>query len=237
MHYSTFLPNACIGDVLKGIHLLMAAAVAAMRENPHRHQHLALYVAELAMAYRPIYARDPRRRLFGIFRELPHPGLPCGDRLLVVGIPYMPDCDRFGTGECCGSCRSCIPMEVRVDPRFPLDEIETRWKLGTIFGLDESSIVNTHPSWLTKDPACDDVLRIQALAPGAHARQPSAATLKLEAALEELPNIRSNRHLMPQYAIWYEEEHGCQPVDLKGSFRHAVNGCIKRIEARRNGLN
>jgi hypothetical protein len=236
MHYTTFLPHACINDVLKGINVLAHTAVAAMHENPHRPQHAGLHVAEMTMDVRPIYARNAKRRLFGIFRDLPHPGAPCGDRLLVIGIPYLPDCQK----ECCGRCRTCLPVEVRIDPRFPLDPVETRWKFGQIFGVDESSIVNTHPSWLTREND-EELLVCRSAEPSAPPQQcpretgapPCDSTLKLQAALEGLHNLHDNRHLKPQWLAWYREEHGQDPCDIDGSFRHAVNTCLRRIERKR----
>jgi hypothetical protein len=46
--------------------------------------------------------------------------------------------------------------------------------------------------------------------------------------------MRDNKHLKPQWLIWYVEDNGREPTDIDGSFRHAVNTCIKRIERRRS---
>lgn len=237
MHYTTILPHACAQDVINAIQMLAAYAAHIMQENQFRPQPLGLHVAEMILALRPIYVRDPRRRMFAIYNQLPGPGLPCGDRLVVVGIPYMPDCEDHGEGECNCERRKCISLEVRIDPRFPLDPVETRWMLGDIFGVDESSIVNTHPSWLTKDPGAGGVQEIHNMTPGSSGAPLSASTRRLEAVVEALPNMRNNRHLKPQYLIWYKEEHGQDPCDPDASFRHAANGCIKRIEQRRKGRN
>jgi hypothetical protein len=265
MHYTTILHHACVHDVLIGVQLLVTAAIAAMHENPLRHQHGTLHVAEMTMEKRPIYVRNSDRRLIGVFRELPREGLPCGDRLLVVGVPYQADCPSAAAGHpgdstehagCCGRCRGTIPMEVRVDPRFPLDEIETRWKLGQIFKIDELTIVNTHPSWLTQDRGetlvelrpLPDVNRQTPQAAGQcprafsetcpeeeHCKRPSKSTQKLEPLVAALPDMRRCQHLMPQWLAWYSEEHGREPSDIKGSFRHAVETCVRRIERRRAG--
>jgi hypothetical protein len=232
MHYTTILPHACAQDVINAIHMLAAYAANVMQENQFRPQPLGLHVAEMILALRPIYVRDPRRRLFAIYNRLPGPGLPCGDRLVVVGIPYMPNCEDHRSGKCACERRQCIEMEVRIDSRFPLDPVETRWMLGDIFGVDESSIVDTHPSWLTRDPVPGGIQEVHDVEPNELGAPLSDTTRKLEAAAEELPNLRNNRHLMPQYLIWYKEEHGQEPSDRKGSFRHAMNGCIKRIEQR-----
>lgn len=78
---------------------------------------------------------------------------------------------------------------------------------------------------------------MQSATPSEQGRPLSVTTTNLEAAMELLPDLRNNRHLKPQYAVWYKDEHGVEPVDLDASFRHAVNGCIKRIEARRRRQN
>ena len=109
--------------------------------------------------------------------------------------------------------------------------------LGKILGVDESSIIDTHPSWLLSAPPSPDGWDMQSATPSEQGRPLSVTTTNLEAAMELLPDLRNNRHLKPQYAVWYKDEHGVEPVDLDASFRHAVNGCIKRIEARRRRQN
>jgi hypothetical protein len=267
MHYTTHLHDACIQDVLTGVERLAAAAKTAMREHPLRPQHASLHVAELTVEQRPIYAQKRDRRLFCVFRELPREGLPFGDRVLVVGVPPLPDCPAHDTNSsaCCGECRSTFPLEVRIDPRFPLDPTETRWKLAQIFRLDEALIVDTHPSWLTQDrhedafatkslpptsgaspkdrgqcpgerlpaPHCAQAACAEQPDPYAHCRQPSPSTLKLEPLVEAEPDMHHCNHLIPTWLPWYVEDHGREPVDIKGSFRHAVKTCIRRIESRR----
>lgn len=228
-YYTLHIPNACTQDVFMRVQRLVAAALASMRDNAYRPQHDNLVVAEIALRERAIYVQNPTRRLIGVFSKVPQRGLPFGQRVLVVGIPCLPNC----TGPCSGKCRRPLELEVRWDPLFPLDFVETRYALARMFNVDISEIVQTHPSWITKDFPCGSALAISGMEPKRHERRLSDTTIKLETAIEALPNMYNNHHLMPQYAVWYKEEHGHEPVDLKGSFRHAVNGCIKRIEQRR----
>ena len=228
-YYTLHIPNACTQDVFMRVQRLVAAALASMRDNAYRPQHDNLVVAEIALRERAIYVQNPTRRLIGVFSRVPQRGLPFGQRVLVVGIPCLPDC----TGQCTGRCRGPLDLEVRWDPLFPLDFVETRYALARMFNIDVSEIVHTHPSWIGEDLPYVDKLTVSGMAPGEHRRRLSDTTVKLEAIIEALPNIYNNNHLRPQYAVWYKDEHGREPVDLKGSFRHAVNGCIKRIEQRR----
>jgi hypothetical protein len=229
LYYTLHLVDACTQDVFVRVRKLAAAALQAMRDNEYRPQHDNLYVAEVALKKRPIYVQNPTRRLIAVFNKLPQHGLPFGQRVLVVGIPCRPGC----TGQCTGQCRGPLKLEVRWDPLFPLDFIETRYALGRLFNIDVSEILHTHPSWIAEDFPCGDELAISEMAAAEHGRRLSDTTIKLEATIEALPNICNNRHLMPQFIVWYKEEHGQEPCDPKGSFRHAVKGCIKRIEQRR----
>jgi hypothetical protein len=136
MYYTTVLPNACPQDVLEGVQKLAEAAAREVQENDFRPHPFGLYVAEMDLNRRPIFVKNSSRRLFAIYNRLPCPGLPCGDRLLVVGIPNRISC----TEGCQGQCRGPLPVEVRVDERFPLDFEETRWALDLIFGVEGATV-------------------------------------------------------------------------------------------------
>lgn len=126
MHYTTTLPSACSNDVKRAIHRLAAVAAQAMQDNEYRPQGVDLHVAEYDLTKRPIYVQDPEVRLFAIFNLLPGRSAPCGDRLVVIGFPFLPDCDQGCEDVCTGACRRSVRLEVRIDPRFPLDPVETR---------------------------------------------------------------------------------------------------------------
>ncbi len=231
MYYTTVLPNACPQDVLQGVQKLAEAAAREVQENEFRPHPFGLYVAEMDLNRRPIFVKNSSRRLFAIYNRLPCPGLPCGDRLLVVGIPNLPDCAEG----CQGQCRSILPVEVRVDERFPLDFEETHWALDRIFGVEGATSLDTHPSWLSDEFLCECWELVEE-APRKAGAPINEENLKLEKAIELLKNIRDNQHLKPDWLAWYVERHGSQPIDIDGSFRHAAAGCVRRIEARRKEM-
>lgn len=237
--YTTTLPAACPQSVMAGVQMLADAACEAMRANPFRYQYAALHVAELTREMRPLYVRDCPQRLIGIYDQLPSFGRPLGSRLFVVG---------FLDHRCCAGCctagnRRPMTVDVRLDLRFPLDFRETRYAFSRHFGIIEWRLLQTHPAWVSAPPAAETPAaetpvtpRAQTAAPPKSGAPLCASTQKLLERMEKLDDPRDNRFLLPEWLLWYIEEHGYEPTDKDGSFRHAARTCLRHLERRRKGL-
>lgn len=207
--------------VLRWLQDLVVLASDEQRKNPLRPQFERLIAARLDPYQLPIYLRSRQKRVFGIYS-----GARAG------ASPFVPLLVRVSVEEL---YPRTLRLELECDPAFPITQGEARWHLVQRFPNHEVVGAPTGPA--------DSAL----LRPPSHRSRPEEAAEPPLAARNGAPVLSCNEWLEEQlaqradaeqrralYRPWlerYRALRGFYPADPRRSFRAAVAGCLRRLEA------
>lgn len=212
--------------VLRWLQDLVVLASDEQRKNPLRPQLGRLIAARLDPYQLPIYLRSRQKRVFGIYSGARAGASPFVALLVRVSVEEL--------------YPRTLRLELECDPAFPITQGEVRWHLLQRFPNHETGGAPGAP--LPTGPNDSALLR-----PPGHRSRPDEAAALPGATRNGAPVLSCNEWLEEQLAQRADEEQrralyrpwleryralrGFYPADPRRSFRAAVTGCLRRLEA------